>query len=1306
MIQQSERYIHRRLLAGASLLALASLVSMLLSIVTGLIVVRILIPEQFGKIAYFLQVFGLARFVSNLGLGAKVIQDVSRGALSEDPLGVNHVIYSLGLVRFASSCLLGIGLLMIARFTGDVMFLWTAWAAMAASFFDYASAVAQGLRNRSLVAWVTAIQPTLYLLVVVVIALGQQARPYHVYAAMTLSFVVSLFIFGVKLKRHILWPRRAFVSHTYLKQSLAPLASLFVFGMVIQLYSAIGTLILGQLQHFVSAAFFGAAFTLVTMPVSLGFIVVTGVFYPEMVIALSQDDRNVAGRLLDLFVRSFSLFAAFVIAGCVVYADILIGVLYPSEYESSIIPLIVLAPTIIGGLLQLVFVFTIVSMHKIYLASTISVMQILMVIFGTAISLYIGSSFIPIGVGLSYLISALAGCMGLWHVVNREIPFKTSIFYVILTVLVAIASMGFGRMISMQVNAQPAIVTLIMGVMITLPIYFLLVIFLLLTPNERQSVQRNIRPLFQHSRISVLVVILVLWGEPTKAQDCHVRQKNAVNDNQPALTIIQCPYANNQDDLVYVFDRAANRQETSDWQSSTDFEDDLWLFDAKGDGTVNLIIDFYREDTTLVAALYDDQDGDGQVSIEIQDDHPQIIESNHPTIKVVSLDSQWGFNLDIFVDGLVRAQFGLGEFQNGIWNSFLPDDVWEQVRTDGKIDYVTRVRDPDQDGHPDYFFTQNYLPIPKNWGTLRLEMAYNPFDDEAPPIDGALFWYLLGNPTGFTQNYLENPSPLQMDWTHSKIISLTEFVASRGNDHNCFIYSIAQFEQNQLNLPNFENPFCFYDLADDLDGYPELQARIGYFHPHDRHWLFGKYDEAVGMVRYSWDQDNDGFWDYKVDLAGRNEITQIVEFPEFSLKSLPYDHVPHWITENAWDVVTFVSVEGRYPASTEGIYEWNIPFLTQRDYITGRTEETGFDTEDYYDNQGLRAEYQFQHLDQPYLYLSPLDAELHLLNAAGGVWQIADVERVEYENLNGDPFIDRWVYLQDDIVRGQLIQTSSHLIATSEDSVYLLEAEIPTAHLTILPPRNHEEWVQLGQHLDQFQRDIASNDFLQMLNQFGTPQWRIRGASIHGFRFTEDGFQFVLTLEGGFMSDSDLQIRTESNLQPGHYLIESHQGQLTIESLTPAALSIEVNSPPNAAEAVAWEPQEINLIVHNVGTQDASDLMIEVYAEQGKTRHLIEEMTMAVLAKRSEQIGVIWTPTNDGEWVIHVEALFDNTLFPESSYAQTLKLPFIVHQPNVDLTDLLSLRGDQPGSGWFVVVLLGVLVGVGVCLSLIFFYNQ
>jgi len=746
--------------------------------------------------------------------------------------------------------------------------------------------------------------------------------------------------------------------------------------------------------------------------------------------------------------------------------------------------------------------------------------------------------------------------------------------------------------------------------------------------------------------------------EPSDGVIVHeVTQADLDGDSLPDRTNIRCDFGTGND-LVQVYDRARNMQTSVDWQQATDFEDDLWVFDARIDGEADLVIDFRRDGETLVADLYDDRDGDGKVSYSTAGGRAWVTEPRGPTVRVVALDGWWqrddkvNFNLYLEIDGPVRASFTSPAVR---WRSAPAGSLPSMA--DGDPDVTILVRDVDNDGRPDYDLRQ-VLSTAAIWTNYGTELAVNAHDNEAPLKD-FLFWPYLGGMTGYMKPNGESIPPIQMDWGAARISIVAEFVASRGGDSNWFVYSFDRFGAGDDVYANFENPFAFYDLANDLDRVPELAARSEYYGPFEPRFPGGLLPHPVENIRYSWDQDNDGAWDFSLNLIGRHPISEVVTFPEFALQTVPYSEFPKWIVEHQWDTGVLVAVEGISYSSSEGIYEGSV--RAWRDsYVTGQTSFP--DMQRVQDvRAGLRLEYTPDLQAQAWLYLSPVDRKLHLHNAQGGVWNLDDAVRLRYEDLDRDGYLDQWQVTSEaprasataghtDAQDAEQLPVSPNLLASlrlvggiliyaDSGQVRLVRTMLEPSMFETLPPHDHEEWLALGEQLDRHEAAFAPDALLEMATQFQGPTTHLQGATLADFRLTEDGLRFVLELQPGFQIIHDTNRLYVNSLTAGSYVV-TYDGEFQVQPLTAPQLTVPqggITTEPLSPQLGDWAT--VRVVVSNSGLQDATSVPIGVYAVRGEEEpFLVGEEELFIPGQGEGVLEFGWWPVQVGEWTIRVEA--------------------------------------------------------------------
>jgi len=638
------------------------------------------------------------------------------------------------------------------------------------------------------------------------------------------------------------------------------------------------------------------------------------------------------------------------------------------------------------------------------------------------------------------------------------------------------------------------------------------------------------------------------------------------NDLKPDLAVIRTDFAQGNDTIL-VFDQDGDMIETHEWKACCDFDNDIWIFDAGSDGKADLIINFSKMSGEQIAYLYDDQTGNGDVSYSVKGKDINITESPYWTLKIVAKDGWWiddgkvNFNVEILGDGRVII--------HGMDKPYLDRGDYKK-ENDGIIDFKINVYDVEKKGIPSYELRQSFPNVPETKGIIGRTLLIENVDGDEAPIQDYIFWPYLGSGYYLEKKYNEGPPPIRVDWKTAKIVSIAEFIASRMDEGNYFIYSINELKKNETNYLNFENPFAFYDLANDNDGYPELQVRIEYYRSNDFVWRGGKDQNPFMRIRYSWDQDNNNLWDYKVDLVGNYSIDSVVEFQDFSVITIPYEELPTWILDRNWNAVSFTSVEKPGYRSSEGIYE------------DGSTI-------------GFRSDINANFSGIPYIYFSPIDNKLHLLNAREGIWTIDQTQKIKYQNLDGDAYIDEWVFFVNDKPYKHLIYNNNFLIYSDEEKIKLMKTKIDQSLFESLPPRNHQEWKYLKNLLDKYKKSIDPKDLKALFNQFSGDCITIENGFLSDFRLLDKGFKFILECISTCKIDSFMEIDYEKPLTEGKYLFV-YDGRFFIRKWIEPDLIIK---PIDIVFSNA-NPVELNYItiaanIHNIGMRDLGHILVQFF---------------------------------------------------------------------------------------------------------------
>jgi O-antigen/teichoic acid export membrane protein len=476
-------------MADSIYLVSANILSTAFSLIAGLLLARALLPDQYGRVAHFLKLFGLARFIGTLGLGAKVIEDVACQSTLGNKLELGRTVWSLALIRLMTSCTLLLCLAVLTRLQGDSAFIWAGIASLIASLTDYTSVVSQGLRKRQVVAWLSLTQPSAYLLGTAFLWLAHLATPARIYAVFTASFVPTFLLYLLSLRHGFIPPLEgSFLSLRYLGEALNPLLAFFMFGILNYLYQSLGILVLGQARLFEDAAYFNAALTWVTMPETIALIVLTAVLYPDMVAAMAQNKQKDAARLFDAFLRAALVALSWLAGVYVAHAGFVIRFFYTDTYSASVIVLTIAAPLTLLLFLQQILIFGLYALKKPSLASKGMAIQILITLVGTyfVVTKYTGNR--AAGLAAVYTLACMTGFLIHWADVKRLLRFRMTLSRVLSFGLFSIAIVTLAAKSVSLIGIETSLLAVLLEILMSLPLYIGCVVIILLYPQERNGI--------------------------------------------------------------------------------------------------------------------------------------------------------------------------------------------------------------------------------------------------------------------------------------------------------------------------------------------------------------------------------------------------------------------------------------------------------------------------------------------------------------------------------------------------------------------------------------------------------------------------------------------------------------------------------------------------------------------------------------------------------------------------------------------------------------------------------------------------
>lgn len=603
------------------------------------------------------------------------------------------------------------------------------------------------------------------------------------------------------------------------------------------------------------------------------------------------------------------------------------------------------------------------------------------------------------------------------------------------------------------------------------------------------------------------------------------------------------------------------------------------------------------------------------------------LEDAELAIEIIAPEGWWmrngivNYNLDITVYGNITSMWGASLSR------------WPQLVASGDPAAQIIVRDTDHDGIPDWDW-RTMLPEFPNRGDYRTNYAERKCDSPVMVDLGVSpEWPYIAFKGNFEQEMGVVQPPVVVDWETGKIEYFSELVTVRNQNCSYSLYSIQRVLPGQLNSPNFETPFAFYDLSEEGIGYPNLLLRTQRTIKNEPLRL--ESNPETQSIRYSWRNEvGDWFWDYKVAVLGqyKYDATTFIAGGAAAIDAPDYEMFPHWVVDRDWPVVTFVGVEENgYYRSSEGIYEWSPLSLTSAYYFGGQEEPELGAFKDI--RIGLRGEYRLNSAHPPITYFSSIDNRLHLKWAEHGIWRLDEEQVIRVTNLDGNETIDVWSReampltveeelntgvneADEELVKAEVIEAlyafDAYLLYTGGNNVILLAADYEPILFETLPPTDHDTWEAHRTLLAPYEtqrRDPA--DLHSWLDTFPGRRREIHGASIANVRDLEGGFRFELTVseETQWFGWNSPEL---NELTPDTYLVTYQSEQFAVEQLMPLNLSITFELLPSSNIGMSQVGQ-IN--IDNTSNIDVTGAgLIVAVTSEGNVTEEIERVALEVLA--------------------------------------------------------------------------------------------
>lgn len=876
-------------------------------------------------------------------------------------------------------------------------------------------------------------------------------------------------------------------------------------------------------------------------------------------------------------------------------------------------------------------------------------------------------------------------------------------------------------------------------------------------------------------RAIAFVLIALLTVTTARAVEIdRIEQGDSNGSGQPDETRIHARFATDND-LITVIDGSGDMQVSDDWRISTDFRNDIWIFDAGADGRAELIIQFRTDaNNRLYADFHIDSNGDSMVNyqrsgsrVEVRENQvgtPQASQLSPPVI-IASVQDDWvlpdgslNYNILFLMDGAnLRVRDSSTYTMNFMAN-------WDRfTRWDGQPDQQYEFVDADGDGIPESAVWRLLIDTPSSISAARSWLWSNVGRTRPGAHPNAIFFPYLVTYTrdparDQTLRYFDLPPSVEMDWGRAQITPVLFRGYPVENGFHVGV-NLRYLEPDIVNYANFENQQAYYDMAGDNDNLPELHVRHRYYDAADPDGWF--MPTPIDEIRWSWNQSNaeEMVFDHKLSLGGRHTITDEVQIGRYRYNSIPYDQLRDWVLSETWDMATFVAVEDRRYASTEGIYEWNTvehvplntPNSTVSAYLAGNID---IQLQPTYDSipPGMRGEFVDPYGRQPELYFSPIDRRLHLAGAQLCLWNVDGAREIRCDNLNGDDYLDYWAassqprqvsdYTSVAQAYGisiepylpppaqQLIHLDRYLIYADANNVSIRAQAVERALFTVQPPSDTASWQALDALLNEhgWAQDAPVTDLSAFYEQFDGAELRLKNARARAFRSTENGVRFILEALPGLEIDRRLPLDLDA-LAPGEYTVEIDGDAVRIAPLGLPDIQVALRSPfGDAAPLETVRVAPLNVVIENRGLRDVPLLRFQVFAQpvggSADERYLFWDGIAPADGGSQSVQPINWTPPDTGEWEVDVivtalsipslevlltditklenvtslESIFIEDgapLTPDNAALIEASATFSVNPPPLSAETVFTLGGEQPLNGALIIALFGFIIVIG-----------
>lgn len=352
------------LLGSASLISLVNVCTTLLTVVSGLYVVRQLESQAYGQYAYMVNVFMLMTLLLGFGLTGQIAKDIAEqhGAPADFRARQGGLI-ALRLGTALLAVLIGSGLWAV---TSDNAYLYAGMGAACFMWMDFAIGYLSGAQRLRRVSLLLCVQPGVFMALVAIVPVGSVPTVYALFLVSQLAGALAGWLLMLGLPGLTALPSFRAVGRLRLRDTMA--GQMYLAVLLQTAYSSYGVSLLGALKEFDGAGRLSIALTVVRLlPVFAGTLI-SVLYYPRLCALVKQGNEPELQRT-TYGAHFFSIVvAAGATAVLVVYSDVIISLLYTARHASAAPLLELIAPLSFLGVADILLTWDMLAMNETWKA--------------------------------------------------------------------------------------------------------------------------------------------------------------------------------------------------------------------------------------------------------------------------------------------------------------------------------------------------------------------------------------------------------------------------------------------------------------------------------------------------------------------------------------------------------------------------------------------------------------------------------------------------------------------------------------------------------------------------------------------------------------------------------------------------------------------------------------------------------------------------------------------------------------------------------------------------------------------------